>query len=69
MVSETSTPRFVFRSRASPVCASECVKMQFHVHREEPETVILTVASRVFDGCGPKFICAIKNVCEGIVLG
>ena len=69
MVSEASAQRFVFRSRASPACASECVKMKFHVHREEPETVILTVASRVFDGCGPNFICVIKNVCEDIVLG
>ncbi len=31
MVSEASAPRFVFRSQASPACASECVKMQFHV--------------------------------------
>ena len=61
MVSEASAPRFVFRSRASPACASECVKMQFHVQREEPETAILTVDSRVFDVCAPNFMRAIKN--------
>ena len=68
MVSEASAPRFVFRSRASPACASECVKMQFHVQREEPETAILTVDSRDFDVCAPKVICVIKNACEGIVV-
>jgi hypothetical protein len=41
MVSESSPPRFVFRSRGSPSCASECVKIQFHVQREEPETAII----------------------------
>jgi hypothetical protein len=42
MVSETSVPRFVFRSRGSPACRStECVKMQFHVQREEPEREII----------------------------
>ncbi len=35
----------------------------------EPETVMLTVASRVFGRCVPRFIWAIKNACEGIVLG
>jgi hypothetical protein len=69
MVSEASAPRFVFRSRASPACASECVKIQFHVQREEPETAILTVDSAVFDVCAPKVMCVIKNVCEGIVVG
>ncbi len=69
MVSETSGPRFVFRSRASPACASECVKMQFHVQSEEPETTILMVDSRVFDVCAPKVMCVINNVCEGIVVG
>jgi hypothetical protein len=69
MVSEAGAPRFVFRSRAMSVCASECAKMQFHVHREEPETAILTVDSRVFDVSAPKFICTIKNACEGIVVG
>jgi len=69
MVSEASAPRFVFRSRTSPACASECVKMQFHVQREEPETAIFTVDSRVFDVCAPKVMCAIKNACEGIVVG
>jgi hypothetical protein len=38
--------------------------MQFHVQGEEPETAILTVPSRVFDACSPKFICTIKNACE-----
>jgi hypothetical protein len=69
MVSEASAPRFVFRSRASPACASECVKMQFHVQREEPETAILTVDSRVFDVCAQNSMCAINNVCEGTVVG
>ena len=68
MVSETSAPRFVFRSRASPECASECDKMQFHIQREEPETVMLTVDSRVFDVCTPKVMCDIKNTCEDIVV-
>ena len=68
MVSETSEQRFVFRSRASPACVSECVKMQFHIQREEPETVMLTVDSRVFDVCAPKVMCVIKNTCEGIVV-
>ena len=58
MVSEASAPRFVFRSRASPSCSSECVKMQFHIQREEPETAMLTVDSRVFD----------VYACEGIVV-
>ena len=69
MVSEASVPRFVFRSRASPACASECEKMQFHIQREDPETAMLTVDSRVFDVCAQKVMCAIKNVCEGIVVG
>ena len=52
MVSEASAQRFVFRSRASPACASECEKMQFHIQREEePETATLTVDCRVFDVC------------------
>ncbi len=51
MVSEASAPRFVFRSRVSPVCPSECVKIQFHIQGEEPETEMLTVDSRVFDVC------------------
>jgi len=62
MVSEASAPRFVFRSRASPACASECEKMQFHIQYEEvPETAILTVDSRVFDVCSPNFMRVIKN--------
>jgi hypothetical protein len=69
MVSEASTPRFVFRSRASPHVLSEFMKIQFHVQREEPETAILTVDSRVFDVCVPKVMCAIKYVCEDIVVG
>ena len=69
MVSEASVPRFVFRSRASPVCASECEKMKFHIQREEPETAMLTVDSRVFDVCTPKVMRAIKNACKGIVVG
>jgi hypothetical protein len=67
--SEASAQRFVFRARTSPGCASECVKMQFHVHREEPETAILAVASRVLNGCVTKFICDIKNSFKGIVVG
>ena len=35
--------------RETPSCASSCVKIQFHVQHEEPETAILTVTSRVFD--------------------
>ena len=66
MVSEASAPRFVFRS--SPACASECVKMQFHIQSEEPETAMLTVDSRVFDVCAPKVMRAIKNACKGIVV-
>jgi hypothetical protein len=68
MVSEASAPRFVFRSRASPSCASECDKMQFNIQREEPETVMLTVDSRVFDVYTPKVIRVIKNACKGIVV-
>ena len=48
---------FVFRVRESPAYASKCLKMQFHVQRQEPETAIVTVASRVFDGCAPIFMC------------
>ena len=69
MVSEASAQRFVFRSRASPACASECVKIQFHIQREEPETAMLPVDSRVFDVCAPNFMRDIKNACEGIVVG
>ncbi len=72
MVSEGSVPRFVFRSRASPACPSECEKMQFHIQREEPERAVspmLTVDSRVFDVCTPKVMRAIKNPCEVIVVG
>ena len=62
MVSEASAQRFVFRSRASPACSSECEKMKFHIQREEePETAILTVDSRVFDVCAPNFMRVIKN--------
>ena len=50
-------------------CASECEKMQFHIQREEPETAMLTVDSRVFDVCTPKVMCVIKNACEDIVVG
>ena len=39
-----------FEARETPACASACVQMQFHVQREEPETAILTVATRVSDG-------------------
>jgi hypothetical protein len=67
MVSEASAPRFVVRSRASP--DSECEKIQFHIQREEPETAMLTVDSRVFDVCTPKVMRVIKNGCEGIVVG
>ncbi len=49
MFSEASAEIFVLRTRASPSCATECVKMHFHVQRKEPETAMLTVASRVFD--------------------
>ena len=69
MVSEASVERFVLRARAGPSCTTECVKIHFHVQREEPETTMLTVTSRVFDRWTPKFICGINNACEGIVLG
>ena len=69
MVSEASAPRFVFRSRASPACASECEKMQFHIQREEPETAMLTVDSRVFDVCAPKVMCDITTAYKDIVVG
>jgi hypothetical protein len=68
MVSEASTPRFVFRSRGSPTCSSECVKIQFHIQHEEPETAMLTVDSRVFDVYAPKVMRTIKNECEDIVV-
>jgi hypothetical protein len=58
-----------FDHGTSPGCASESVKIQFHVHREEPETAILAVASRVLNGCSTKFICAIKNSFKCIVVG
>jgi hypothetical protein len=69
MFSEASAGIFVFRVRETPSCSSACVKMEFQVQCEEPETVILTVASRVFDGCSRKFVCDINNVFEDIVLG
>ncbi len=50
------------------VIHSECVKIQFPLHREKPDTAISTVVIRVFDVCIPKFICVIKDMCEGIVL-
>ena len=53
MVSEASAQRFVFRSRASPACASECEKIDGGFS--------LTVDSRVFDVCAPKFMRAMKN--------
>ena len=59
MVSEASTERFAFRARASPLCGSECVKMQVSGHREKPETTILTVVFRVFDVC---VFCALITV-------
>jgi hypothetical protein len=46
-----SSERFVFRPRGSPDCDSECVKIQFHVQREKPETGLLMVDFRVLDGC------------------
>ena len=64
MFSEASAGIFVFRARETPSCDSECVKMEFHVQGEEPETTILTVTSRIFDGCAPKFICDINNACK-----
>ena len=39
---EDSAQRFVFRSRSCPASVSECVKIQFHVHHEKPETGMLT---------------------------
>ena len=69
IISEATAQRFVFRARTSPGCASECVKMQFHVHREEPETAIKAVASRVLNGYATKFIRVIKNSCKVIVVG
>ena len=64
MVSKASAQRFVFRTRGSPAYVSECVKMQFHVHCQEPETTMFTVGFRVFDGCAPIFICVIENDTE-----
>ena len=55
MVSEDSPQRFVFRARGSVAYTSECVKIQFHVLRQEPETTMFTVGFRVFDGCTPIF--------------
>ncbi len=69
MLSEASVERFMFRARATPSCSSKCEEMHFHVHPEKPETVILTVTSRVFDRCTRKFICVINHVCALIVLG
>ncbi len=46
MFSETSPEKFVFGTRTTPSCDSKCVKMNFRVHREKRETVILTVTSR-----------------------
>jgi hypothetical protein len=69
MVSEDSPQRFVFRARGSVVYASECVKIQFHVLRQEPETAMFTVGFRVFDGCTPIFTCTIENDGEDIILG
>jgi hypothetical protein len=42
--------------------------MQVHIQREEPETAMLTVDSRVFDVCAPKVMRAITNACKGIVV-
>jgi hypothetical protein len=42
--------------------------MRFHIQREEPETGMLTVDSRVFDVYTPKFMRGIKNECKGIVV-
>jgi hypothetical protein len=41
MFSETGAEIFVLRSRSSPSCPTECVKMHCHVQREEPETAII----------------------------
>jgi hypothetical protein len=42
--------------------------MQFHIQREEPETAMLTVDSRVFGVCSPKVMRDIKNACKDIVV-
>jgi hypothetical protein len=42
--------------------------MHCHIHREEPETAMLTVDSRVFDVFAPKVMRAIKNACKVIVV-
>ena len=63
MFSETSPGIFVLRTRETPSCDSTWVKMEFHVHHEEPETAILTVVSSVFDGCTTKFMYVSSRMC------
>jgi hypothetical protein len=62
MFSEASAERFVFRTRAGPLCPSECSKMQLCGHREKTETVIGTVPVRVFDVCATKVIYPMNHV-------
>ena len=67
MVSEDSEERFVFRVGVSPLCPSECSKMELCGHREKIETVIGTVSVCVFDTFTTIFIYPMNHVCEVIV--
>ncbi len=70
MVSETSAPRFVFRSRESPVCRTECVKVQFHVQSEEPERTIIDGGFSCFWSVNTKVhVCHQECVWRRIVVG
>ena len=52
MVSEASAERFVFRTRAGPLCPGESSKIQLCGHRKKVEkTDVGTVSVRVFDVC------------------
>ena len=62
MVSEASAPRFVFRSRTSPACASECVKMQFHVSaRNQKQRYLRWIL--VFLMCAHQRSCVPSRMC------
>ncbi len=56
MVSEASSERFVFRARTSPLCPTECSKMNLCGHHEKAETAIGTVPARAFDVYSTKVI-------------
>ena len=63
MVTEDTAERFVFRSRAGPVCPSECSKMHLCGHHGKAETVIGTVSARVFDACATKVHASHEPMC------